>query len=76
MPFAAMQRLEAEGVRTFVLAVSALTKMRTNMEDAPYVSEKGKVSSWVFELAYAGLDSFMPLAQEQLVASRLPPSER
>lgn len=33
-------------------------------------------SSWRFELAYAGLDEFMPLAQQMLVASRMQGEEQ
>lgn len=50
--------------------------MKANMENTAYVYEKGKSSTWSFVLPYANLDSFMPLAQEQLVVSRLPAAER
>ena len=44
--------------------------------DAPYVTVKGPVTMWTFALAYAPMEDFMPLAQEQLAASRLPYPER
>lgn len=40
------------------------------------VDKGGPGSIWRFSLPYASLESFMPLAQEQLVVSRLPPAER
>jgi len=33
---------------------------------------KGPITTWAFTLAYAPMEDFMPLAQEQLAASRLP----
>lgn len=50
--------------------------MKPNMADVPYTVEKNKSSSWVFTLSYVKVDSFMPLAQEQLVISRLPAQDR
>ena len=44
--------------------------------DAPYVTVKGPVTTWAFTLAYAPMEDFMPLAQEQLAASRLPYPDR
>eukprot|EP00775_Hariotina_reticulata_P008774 gene8774-8953_t len=44
--------------------------------DVPYVVERNCTSTWHFSLTYAKLDSFMPLAQEQLVISRLPTADR
>jgi hypothetical protein len=44
--------------------------------DAPYITVKGPATTWTFVLAYAPMEDFMPLAQEQLAASRLPYPER
>lgn len=71
-----MTQLEAENMQTCVVGVNKVTKMKANMTDEPYVVEKGATSIWMFTLTYAKLDSFMPLAQEQLVMSRLPAAER
>jgi factor associated with neutral sphingomyelinase activation len=76
LEFAAVTQLEAESMQCCVVGVSKVTKMKANMADEPYVVEKGKPSTWLFTLTYAKLDSFMPLAQEQLVMSRLPAAER
>lgn len=56
--------------------MNKVTKMKPNMCDVPYTVEKNKLSSWVITLLYAKLDSFMPLAQEQLVISREPLQDR
>lgn len=37
---------------------------------------EGAAFSWEFELAYARLEGVMPLAQQMVVASRLPPGDR
>lgn len=51
--------------------------MKPNMTDAPYEVLRGLDNvTWAFGLSYAKLDAFMPLAQEQLVLSRLPAAER
>lgn len=76
LEFAAVTQLEAEDMQCCVVAVSKVTKMKANMADEPYVVDKGRTSTWLFTLTYAKLDSFMPLAQEQLVMSRLPAAER
>eukprot|EP00882_Tetradesmus_deserticola_P030522 GHRQ01034312.1.p4 GENE.GHRQ01034312.1~~GHRQ01034312.1.p4 ORF type:complete len:127 (-),score=34.72 GHRQ01034312.1:85-465(-) len=76
LEFASVVQLEAEGPTACVIGVSKVTKMKPNMADVPYVVERHKSSSWVFALTYAKLDSFMPLAQEQLVISRLPAADR
>jgi hypothetical protein len=69
-------QLEAESMQSFVVSVNKVTKTKANNRDEPYVVEKGSTSSWLFRLTYAQLDAFMPLAQEQLVISRLPAAER
>jgi hypothetical protein len=49
------------------------------VQDHPYLTDKaggGAGFTLNFTLPYATLEAFMPLAQEQLVASRLPPLER
>jgi factor associated with neutral sphingomyelinase activation len=76
LDFAAVVQLEAESMQACVVGVNKVTKMKANMADEPYVVEKGATSTWVFSLTYAKLDAFMPLAQEQLVISRLPTAER
>ena len=79
-PFPAVTELEADtsgtSSNTFALTANQLVRMKENGEDVPYKVEKGSSSRWVFTLSYAKLDAFMPLAQEQLVASRLPQLER
>ena len=71
-----MLRLEAEGKRAFVLATALVMKMKANMADAPYVVEKQAASTWHFELAYASIDSFLPIAHQCLAACKLPYAER
>eukprot|EP00879_Flechtneria_rotunda_P012868 GHRR01013438.1.p1 GENE.GHRR01013438.1~~GHRR01013438.1.p1 ORF type:complete len:516 (+),score=142.44 GHRR01013438.1:507-2054(+) len=76
LEFASVLHLEADSMQSCTVGVNKVTKMKANMADAPYVVERNKSSSWGFTLTYARLDSFMPLAQEQLVISRLPTLER
>ena len=76
LEFLSVMQLEAEGAQACVVGVNKVTKMKPNMADVPYVVERHKPSTWVFVLTYAKLDSFMPLAQEQLVISRLPGADR
>ncbi len=68
--------MEPEGKQSFGMATQLVVKMRANMADAPYVFEKGAITSWHFHLAYAQLSGFMPVAHHYLAASRLPYSER
>lgn len=63
-------------MQSCVVGINKVTKMKANMADEPYTVDKGQISTWMFTLTYAKLDSFMPLAQEQLVMSRLPTSDR
>ena len=51
-------------------------RWQAHCADAPYVTVKGPVTTWAFTLAYAPMEDFMPLAQEQLAASRLPYPDR
>lgn len=76
LEFAAVVHMDAESMQSCVVGVNKVTQMKANMADEPYTVIKGKTSTWVFTLAYAKLDSFMPLAQEQLVMSRLPTADR
>jgi hypothetical protein len=76
LEFASVVQLEAEGAQACVVGVNKVAKMKPNMADVPYAVERHKPSTWVFVLTYAKLDSFMPLAQEQLVISRLPAADR
>lgn len=46
--------------------------MKQACADAPYQFLKGDLTTWYFSLAYDTMEGFMPLAQEQLAASRLP----
>lgn len=71
-----MQQLEAVGKQGVALASSLVTKMKAHCADRPYETEKGPVTSWAFTLAYAPMEDFMPLAQAQLAASRLPYPDR
>lgn len=76
LEFASVIQFESEGPQSLIIVVNKVTKMKPNMCDVPYTVEKNKSSSWVMTLSYAKLDSFMPLAQEQLVISRLPVHDR
>jgi hypothetical protein len=77
LEFASVLQLEAgSSGQSCVVGVNKVTKMKPNMADVPYVVERQQPSTWVFGLTYAKLDSFMPLAQEQLVISRLPAADR
>jgi hypothetical protein len=69
-------QLEAGSGQSCVIGVNKVTKMKPNTADVPYVVERQQPSTWLFVLTYAKLDSFMPLAQEQLVISRLPAADR
>ena len=68
--------MEPEARQAFTLACSQVVKMKANMADAPYVFEKGGLTTWRFSLTYAQLSAFMPLAHPYLAASRLPYAER
>lgn len=68
--------MEPEGKQSFGMATQLVVKMRANMADAPYVFEKGAITSWHFHLVYAQLSAFMPVAHHYLAASRLPYAER
>jgi WD40 repeat protein len=58
---------------TIVVTAQRLVKMKANATDAPYVFERGGPSStWSFKLPYASLEDVIPLAQQMMVASRLP----
>lgn len=76
LEFLSILQLEAESMQSCVVGVNRVTKMKPNMADVPYTVERNKQSTWVFTLTYAKLESFMPLAQEQLVMSRLPAADR
>ncbi|KAK9828528.1 hypothetical protein WJX72_000603 [[Myrmecia] bisecta] len=76
LPFLHTQHLEPTGKHSFTVATQLVVKMKANMADAPYAFEKHKLTSWVFKLSYASTDQFMPLAHQQLAASRLPYAER
>ncbi|KAF8059207.1 lvsF [Scenedesmus sp. PABB004] len=76
LEFSAVTQLEACGARACVVGVTKATRMKAGGRDAPYVVDRNKPSAWTFTLTYATLDAFMPLAQEQLVLSRLPATER
>lgn len=39
-------------------------------------AQHGHLFHWEFDLAYASLEGVMPLAQQMMVASRLPPGEQ
>lgn len=76
IPFAAVQQLEPLAKGTIAVATMAVTKMKANCADAPYVFEKGPVSLWSFVLAYAGLEEVLPVVQHHMAISRLPYAER
>lgn len=58
---------------TIVVTAQRLVKMKANATDTPYVFERGDASStWSFKLLYASLEDVVPLAQQMMVASRLP----
>ena len=64
--------MEATSDRTFVFECNIVVKMKQDCADVPYINEKGPVTAWYFSLAYDTMESFMPIAQAQLAASRLP----
>lgn len=76
LPFAQLQGLETGAGRSFTAAAHRVVRMRPNAADVPYAVDRDAVSIWTFELDYAGLEEFMPLAQQMLLASRLPPAEQ
>ncbi len=77
IPFSGVQQLEAAGPKSLALSASSVVKMKPNGVDALYVVEKSPPGfAWAFNLPYAPLDSFMPLAQEQLLISRMNPTDR
>jgi len=58
---------------TIVVTAQKLIKMKANATDTPYMFERGGPSStWSFKLPYACLEDVVPLAQQMMVASRLP----
>lgn len=57
-------------------AAHRVVRMKPSAADVPYAVDRDCVSNWQFELAYAGLDEFMPLAQQMLLVSRLPAAEQ
>lgn len=76
LPWAHVQQLEAVGKQGVALATNLVTKMKAHCEDRPYETEKGALTTWGFTLVYAPMEDFMPLAQAQLAASRLPYPDR
>lgn len=76
LPFEHLEQLEGTGKRTVCAVARRWSKMKAGAVDEPYVFEKGRSSSWRFDLVYAVLPDFMPLAQQMMVASRLPPTEQ
>ena len=49
-----------------------MVKMKQDCKDVPYVVQKDQLVVWHFSLPYDTMEGFMPLAQEQLAAGRLP----
>ena len=80
LPFQHVEGLEGAGERRLSVSASRLVKMRANAADAPYTVERSAAGSgplvWEFELSYATLEAVMPLAQQMMVASRLPAAEQ
>ena len=63
-------------VGKFLMCTFNPVPSQAHCADAPYDTVKGPVTTWAFALAYAPMEDFMPLAQEQLAASRLPYPDR
>ena len=68
--------LKMQGSCDIVVRPRCCLRRQAHCADAPYVTVKGPVTTWAFALAYAPMEDFMPLAQEQLAASRLPYPDR
>lgn len=79
LEFAHVTQLEADGPDACLVGAARVTRMRPGCADVPYAQDRaahGGAHLWRFSLMYARLEAFMPLAQEQLVASRLPHMDR
>ena len=76
LPFEHLEQLEGVGTSGVAAAAQRWTTMKAGAADAPYTFAKGRVTEWRFDLTYALLGDFMPLAQQMVVASRLPPADR
>lgn len=66
--------MECQGDRVFELFAQRWTKMKFSAADHPFVFERGE-ATWRFHLQHSSLADFMPLAQQMLLASRLPEPE-
>jgi hypothetical protein len=75
-PFTALSQLEGEGGAALVLTTTSLTQLKARGEDHPYTVLKATPTTWRFSLTYAKLDACLPLVQQYLAASRLPPPDR
>ena len=74
-----VQGMEGHSERTFELTAQRWTRMKANAADVPFAFEKGESGTatvWRFHLQHSTLADFMPLAQQMLVASRLPDAEQ
>ena len=71
-----MQQLEGVSKSALSLATTQVIKMKANAADAPYIVQKGSLTTWQFTLAYTTVDQFLILAHQQLAASRLPYADR
>lgn len=84
LPFQFVEGMEGAGERRLLVTTTRVVKMRGNAADTPYVVERAGNGSaphpqplqWEFELSYARLEGVMPLAQQMMVASRLPAAEQ
>ncbi|GFH12601.1 uncharacterized protein HaLaN_08314, partial [Haematococcus lacustris] len=75
-PFAKVVSLAGSGSASFLLTTTCLVKMKANLEETPYLVDKGKESRWQFSLAYAQLSSLLAPAQQLLDISRRPKQQR
>ena len=75
LPFRTAMRMEAISDRDFGFECTTVVKMKQDCKDVPYVVHKDQLVVWQFKLPYDTMESFMPLAQEQLAAGRLPDNE-
>jgi factor associated with neutral sphingomyelinase activation len=71
LPFSDLETLEGVGKKEVTIAARRWTTMKANAVDAPYEFEKERMVTWQFQLSYAPLSDFMPLAQQMLLASRM-----
>lgn len=76
LPFDSIQQLELCEAKSFMLATNQVVKMKVDLQDTPYVFERGPLSTWFFTLPYAPTNTFMMAAQAQLLTANMKPNDR